>query len=288
MLYFTEKRIEALNYEKGMFPMIGTIVNHKSIYRFFKKKVMDNWIFYLTGLCFILGSKYLYSRAGADELQCFLAPTARWVELLSGQPFERMAGIGYVNHHLRFIIAPSCSGMQFMLIAFATLLYSFIHRVKTTKRQICWMGLSFAVSYFYTIFINGIRIVLSIYLKDADIYGDWLTQDRLHTMLGIAIYFTSLLILYRIVEYFWGKLSCLNLIHPLAFICPAKKRYAGISKYILPAFWYFFITLGIPFLNGAYKNSDGKFAEYAAVVIFMCMAIVLLLGLTAYIKRCRQ
>lgn len=288
MLCFTEERTGALNYEKGLFPMNGTIVNHKSSYRFFKKTVINNWIFYLTGLCFILGSKYFYSRAGADELQCFLAPTARWVELLSGHPFEWMTGIGYVNHHLRFIIAPSCSGIQFMLISFATLLYSFIHRVKTTKRQTCWMALCFAVSYFYTIFTNGIRIVLSIYLKDADIYGDWLTPDRLHTILGIAIYFTSLLILYRIVEYFWGKLTFLNLIHPLAFIYPDKKRVGKISKYILPSFWYLFITLGIPFLNGAYKNSGEKFAEYAAVVIFMCMAIVLLLGLTAYIKRCRQ
>lgn len=80
----------------------------------------ENWIFYLTGAAFVLGLKLFYSQADADELKWILAPTSRWVSILSGIPFEYMAHTGFVNHDIRFIIASSCSGIQFMLIAAAT------------------------------------------------------------------------------------------------------------------------------------------------------------------------
>ena len=50
--------------------------------------IRDNIPFYLIGLALILSMKYFYSRAGASQLLWLLAPTAGWVSLLSGIPFE--------------------------------------------------------------------------------------------------------------------------------------------------------------------------------------------------------
>ena len=83
---------------------------------------------YLMGFSLILGMKYLYSKADCESLLWILGPTARWVELLSGIPFVYEPGFGYANHGLRFLIAPSCSGVQFMIITAAMLIFSFSHR----------------------------------------------------------------------------------------------------------------------------------------------------------------
>lgn len=100
-----------------------------------KAMLRQNGIFYLTGLLFILGIKLFYSKASVPDLKWILAPTSLWVRILSGIPFDYEPGSGYVSHSFRFIIAPSCSGVQFMLIAAATLLYSFVHRMPTRKKR---------------------------------------------------------------------------------------------------------------------------------------------------------
>lgn len=114
-----------------------------------KAILRQNGIFYLTGMLIILGIKLFYSKASIPDLKWILAPTSLWVRILSGIPFDYEPGSGYVSHSFRFIIAPSCSGVQFMLIAAATLLYSFVHRMPTRKKGICWTILSFLISYIY-------------------------------------------------------------------------------------------------------------------------------------------
>lgn len=100
-----------------------------------KAILRQNGIFYLTGMLIILGIKLFYSKASIPDLKWILAPTSLWVRILSGIPFDYEPGSGYVSHSFRFIIAPSCSGVQFMLIAAATLLYSFVHRMPTRKKE---------------------------------------------------------------------------------------------------------------------------------------------------------
>ena len=49
-----------------------------------KSLLKRNWIFYLAGFLLILGLKYFYSNACADELKWILTPTAWWVRTLGG------------------------------------------------------------------------------------------------------------------------------------------------------------------------------------------------------------
>lgn len=102
-------------------------------------------------LCGAFMSEAFYSRAGSDELRWILAPTARWAGSLGGISFAYEAQQGYVNHELRFIIAASCSGVQFMLVSMAALIYGCIHRMKTGKKKIIWLAGSMVFSYLFTV-----------------------------------------------------------------------------------------------------------------------------------------
>jgi exosortase K len=228
--------------------------------------------YYLLSLLALLCLKLFYSRAGADNLTWILTPTTGWVSILSGIPFTYAPGEGYVNHSLRFIIAPSCCGIRFLGITAAMLIFSFLHRTGcgSPGRSIRWILGSLGFSYLFTIFVNGLRILLSIYiplgLSGAGIYIRRLTPERLHTLIGTAVYFSSLLILYRAVS-----LICLG--KPAAFSRPPFVR-----SCLSPVFWYFFIVLGLPALNSSYAESRGRFSEYAALISAACLILLLLYG----------
>lgn len=255
-----------------------------------KSLIMQNWIFYLLGIIIIFGVKIFYSAADSNGLKWILRPTAWWVRTLSGISFEYDPYLGYVNHSLRFIIAPSCSGTQFMVITITTLIFSFVHRMETKIRGFCWIVISLVSSYLFTIFVNSLRIVLSIYLplylQKSDIYSGWMTPARLHTSIGIIIYFSSLCIIYHIAEYVSRTPSLrlrrqpdCNKIH-----LSGTSFVEIIHKCITPMFWYFSITLGIPFLNKAYKDNLSNFIEYTILVTSICMVIVFIFFLVSVIR----
>ena len=290
----------------------------------------ENLIFYLVGILVVLGFKYYYSQAECDSLLWILAPTTRWVELLSGIPFTYVSGTGYVNHSLRLLIAPSCSGVQFMIITIATLVFSFVHIIASPEdavplenaalpedaaspkntafpkgvllpkdsvplkdvsaphnpsaarsvlgvgRGTGWIAACVVFSWLFTVLVNGLRIIVSIYLplylERAGLMGGVLTPDRLHTMIGVVVYFSALLTLYRLVD----------------FLLQRKTGQAGRSRCIVPLFWYFLMTLGLPLLNRAYVKGAARFKEFA-VLVTCCIVLVLLpycmLGLWRSAKR---
>ncbi len=234
----------------------------------------QNFIFYLAGALIILGLKCYYRQAGCDSLLWILAPTARWVQFLSKIPFTYLSGTGYVNHSLRLLIAPSCSGVRFMTITFATLVFSFVHIIAATEkpgsffgkmRGFCWIAVSAFLSWLFTVFVNGLRIITAIclpmHLEEAGLMKGILTQDRLHTMIGIAVYFISLLTIYRLTGWLIQR-------RVKTVFVPTLLR-----KCAPPVFWYFVLTLGLPFLSRASGTTD--YMEFAVLVIGCCALILL-------------
>lgn len=167
-----------------------------------------------------------------------------------------------------------------MLITIATFIFSFVHRMRTHKRRFIWLGLSIFASYAFTILVSGLRIVLSIYLpiyiERAGGYSRFLTPDRLHTMIGTAVYFTSLSVIYGAAEYISQNIA--------ERLPKAGSLKQTLFSGMVPLFWYFFIALGIPFLNKAYFKDRENFVEYAALMTVVCM-IVLSLFCILYVVR---
>ncbi len=258
-------------------------------------------MFYAIGILIAFALKYYYSKADAEALDWILAPTVRWVRVLCGITFEKQQGVGYVNHEYQFIIAPVCAGMNFMVIAFSTLIFSFTHRIKTWKGRLLWMGSCLFIVYLYTILVNSLRIIPSMFLLQLDIYNGWITTERVHTIEGTVVYFASLLLLYFIVDEVLKRISPVhkkNRHTEESYIGKSNtgKSSAGetyvrkasssiLYRYSIPVLLYFAITLGIPFINGAFRNNRADFLEHAALVAVVCAVVILFLAILLILKK---
>lgn len=277
-----------------------------------------NLIFYIFGFFILFGMKYYYSQADVRSLRWILGPTARWVEALSGIPFVYVPEMGYANHSLRFLIAPSCSGVQFLIITASMLIFTFVHRLDDccffhhtnskkdspekslstirrpnhgstlarTGKGLCWILASLLLSYLFTVFVNGLRIIVAIYLPSFlerfHVFGGFLTADRLHTMIGAVVYFAALLTIHQLVGLLFGQAG---LLFGQSHGTEKRQAPALLRKCLSPVFWYFFIVLGIPFLGRAYQKNGSAFTDFCLLVTFCCGIVLLLYGLFFLICR---
>jgi exosortase K len=242
-----------------------------------KNIMAENALFYVIGLLIAFGLKYFYHNAGSDDLNWILVPTARVVEYLSGIHFERELYIGLVNHAYRFIIVPSCAGVNFLTITFSTIFFSFVHRLKGMGRKSLWLGISAGFAYLLTLVANALRIIAAIYLYRADIYGGWVTMERIHRIEGVFIYFFFLLVAYLTVE---------RVFQGVALKTPGERRSPApegkefmhiIRRCLVPFFWYSLIGLGIPLVRMTYRQDVATFTEHFSSVTLVCLCILLLL-----------
>lgn len=244
---------------------------------------------------------YFFSRVkDSDALRWILAPTAWWVSILGKIPFEYVNHQGYVNHYHQFLIAPSCAGVRFMLITFLMLVFS--QKICAIPKGHLRVGFCLVFSYLSTVFVNGIRIVLAIYLpgilEKGNLMERWLTPDRLHTLIGTVTYFISLCMIYPVV---------LSLCRPVAKelrkkrmrvwqestqagICPgagAAVGMAGKDRWLVPAFWYLLIVLVLPFAKRIYDRDLEGFAQYAFVVIAVCGSVCAVMAAAGGLRKRR-
>jgi len=81
-----------------------------------------------TGAC-ALGLAYLlkafYSRAGAGELLWILAPSAWVARYAGGIDLVYEQGAGFISHAHHMVVGPACAGVNFLIIAFLCLYFSF-------------------------------------------------------------------------------------------------------------------------------------------------------------------
>jgi exosortase K len=241
--------------------------------------LIKNSILYMAVLLLAMGLKYHYSHARSDDLEWILGPTAGVVEYISGIAFEKEDGAGFVNRKNRIIIAPSCAGVNFLIIAFCMAAFSGLHHLKSSGLKIFWVGNSAAWAYVLTIAVNAFRIVASIYMYKADIYYYGLTPERLHRIEGIFIYLFFLCLFYM----------TLNKIIHFCNRDPEWKHKKWSQQHsdsigsghaaVIPLFWYLMISLGIPLLNRAYHKNGPQFVEHSLVILSVCMVVFLVVFL---------
>ncbi len=242
-----------------------------------KKIILKNLACYILVMLIALGLKYHYSKAGSDDLIWILAPTANLVELTGGLPFEYEAQTGFVNSDRRIIIAPSCAGVNFLIVAFCMAAFCGLHLYRRQMHKLLWLAASGLSAYFLTIVVNTLRIILSIYMYQLNIYENWLTPLRMHRLTGIVIYFFFLCLFYMIINKglyrlglkFKRKLS--NNFGP----GPARSKYFRWPSFtVTPLFWYALITLGVPLMNAAFVGNGARFAEHIGTVAVGCVVVM--------------
>lgn len=200
--------------------------------------------------------KYHYSTASVNQLRWILAPTTFLVELVTGTDFRFEPYAGYLSDDRTFLIAISCSGVNFLIIAFVVLALG-----RRCRGQMEWRFLPIAlfIAYLSTLIANTVRIVLAIYLQRADLEIGGLTYDEMHRIEGVVIYFGSLVVLYYLAERI-----------------QSGRRYdtSQLARHsLLPIAIYYAITLGIPVLRGAY--GEPEFWKHTIVVIIAPVVLLL-------------
>lgn len=249
---------------------------------------------------------YYFCRVNdSDALKWILTPTAWWVSVLGGIPFVYLPHQGYVNHLWQFVIAPSCAGCRFMLITFLMMVFlpERENDAETKRHNIggkwIWFGCSMLVAYVSTIFVNGIRIVASIYLpallERKQLMGGWLTPDRLHTLIGTVTYFISLCVMYpaalsvhdRIAGGFRGRrmMAWQESTQDGAWTAAGTVvRTVRSGRLLVPAFWYLLFVLALPFVKRIYHHDLAGFGSYAAVVAGVCGSVCVVMAVEEWIR----
>ena len=216
--------------------------------------------------------KAFYSRADSEDLGWMLRPTAWVAEAISGTAFSAETGAGFVSHDRRFVIAPACAGVNFLIIAWLTAACSGVHRFKSAAGKALWLSASALSAFGLTVGVNGLRVVLSILLFDTGAHIGPLTPDRLHRVAGASVYLICLYL-------FHGGMSWLSDRWADGGDIPFLRKGRNLRRTPLgPLAWYLAIALGVPLLNAAYRRSPGRFAEHAGTVLAVSLGIFALIS----------
>ena len=127
-------------------------------------------------LLIAVGLKAYYSTAGVNDLRWILAPTAVLVEWTTWTSFAFESYVGYMSSEHTFLIAASCSGVNFLIAAFLMQSLSRLWHGRT--RSIGWGFLLKAglLAYFATIVANTVRISIAMQMQDTAMPVEWLDE----------------------------------------------------------------------------------------------------------------
>jgi len=212
--------------------------------------------------------KYFYSTAGVNQLRWILAPTTGMVEIVTGDRFQFESHAGYINSNHTFLIAASCAGVNFLITAFLVLALGHLwrHRAQTLS----WMFIPAAavIAYGVTLVTNTVRISTALELRAMRVQSSWLTAAQLHRFEGIFIYFGFLLLLYVVSDRLSNKESTSS-----ESMRSQRSLLATLKNCIFPLLVYYGTTLGIPFINGAFRQRD--FWEHSLFVLLIPLILIL-------------
>ncbi len=203
-----------------------------------------------------LALKLYYSSASANQLRWILAPTTVLVELVSGISFEFESHAGYMSSDRSFLIAPSCAGVNFLVTAFLMLSARKLFGLKAQDNAWRFIPAAALIAYLVTLVANTVRIALALRLRLLS-ESSFLSQDQLHRVEGIFVYFGFLLLLFVAGE----KMN-------------AGKTSNLLRQSFFPLLVYYATTLGIPLANGGYRQG-ADFWEYSVFVLLIPLLLIL-------------
>jgi exosortase K len=243
------------------------------------------------------GLKVFYSTSSVNQLRWILAPTTALVEFISGQSFQFESHAGYINRDHSFMIAASCAGVNFLITAF--LMLSLGHLWRNRSQILSWKFVPYAalIAYLATLVANTVRITTALQLRSKHVESGLLSPGQLHRFEGIFIYFGFLLLLYVISDFLSGaapsasvdsglerkRLAC----NPGAPIQGRQARTLALQSLfqhcLFPLVIYYGTTLGVPFLNGAFRQAD--FWEHSAFVLLIPLVFVIPFAGFVFLRR---
>jgi exosortase K len=211
--------------------------------------------------------KLFYSHATPVELLWMLKPTALSVKFFTGIHFVFDMFEGYCSIDKKIIIAPACAGVNFMivLICVIALLICKYRHIQSVQQFIWYLTAIIVISYCTTLICNTIRIMIAIACYDKSIHWAFFTQERIHRLIGIVIYFAGICIAYLLTGKVLNKTENFPKNH--------KEKY---SLYVIPLIWYITIMVVIPLIRGKQIHKYQLFIEHVTFTTAIPFMIILL------------
>jgi exosortase K len=206
--------------------------------------------------------KRAYSTAGADALGWLLVPSCWLAAHAGGLPLAYEPGAGFISHSPRMVVGAACAGVNFLVVAWLALYFSGQARFTSVRGKSAWLLASGAGAYLATIATNGMRIVLAAHLFAADIYGGVLTRPRVHLLLGVVLYCSTLLLACGMIERRLGRAR--------TAICRSART---LRARWAPLLWYIGVVLIVPLARRAWTSDPRRFAEHAALTLGVTCAV---------------
>jgi exosortase K len=150
-----------------------------------------------------LGLKQHYSVARADDLWWMLGPTTALVEIMTGTAFTMAPDEGYVSRERLFLIDKSCAGINFLIAAFAMLVFVRRQDIASCASAARTLVVALSTSYGATLIVNALRISIAMGLADTPTRFAAFDPAEVHRLEGIAVYFAGLLALYECAR--WSR-----------------------------------------------------------------------------------
>jgi exosortase K len=138
-----------------------------------------------------------YSDARPDDLRWILTPTARLVGVVSGATFTFQPGEGYFSREQLFLIEKSCAGVNFMIAAFAMLVFTLFHHIRSWRSVFAVVGISLAAGYASALLVNTVRITIAMWLATHPGLLRAFTHAEVHRIEGVLVYFGGMVMLYE-------------------------------------------------------------------------------------------
>jgi exosortase/archaeosortase family protein len=160
-----------------------------------------------------------------------------------------------------FLIEKACAGVNFMIAAFAVVVFALLHRAGTLRHGAGIIAVSLLASYVAAVLVNTARIVIAMWLAAHPIGWSSLTPADIHRLEGITVYFGGLMLLYALVQ--------------------RIDRGGAVFRFVLPLGCYYLVTLGLPLANGAAQASDAFLTH--AVIVLLVPPVLILLGSGAWL-----
>jgi exosortase K len=213
------------------------------------------------GVAFAAALKAFYGHAGPDQLLWILAPASWLARYAGGVDLAYERGGGFISHTHHLVVGAACAGVNFLVIAFLTLLLGFLPRFGSPARRLAWVPAALGLAYAATVVTNGLRIVLAAHLYELDIYGDVVTPERVHRLAGTVIYYGSLLALYLAVE---------------ALVRARGDRPAAWTR-LVPLGCYLLVSVAVPLAGRACSYAGTRrLGEHVASVAGVAVVLTLL------------
>jgi len=152
----------------------------------------QNGVVYLLAVLAALALKQHYSTASVEDLRWILASTAAVVAGVSGTSFVFEEHTGYVSRDLHFVIAESCAGVNFLIIAFWTAIFAYTRETRTRLQQALLLIAGAGLAYVAAVAANSLRILIALPLHLNAVSWGVLTPERIHRIEGIVVYLAVL------------------------------------------------------------------------------------------------